>query len=93
MMERPPDREKKHSKSLIRTGYFDHPAAYGAFLAAREGEALIGQFFARSFCFAQCFKCEPHSISGAVSKRKDAKKLAENEKNKNDFCHKRGDML
>ena len=49
LMERPPDREKKHSKSLIRTGYFDHPAAYGAFLAVREGEALIGQFFARSF--------------------------------------------
>ena len=53
LMEGPPDREKKHSESLIRTGYFDHPAAYGAFLAAREGEALIGQFFARSFCSAR----------------------------------------
>lgn len=31
MMERPPDREKKHSKSLIRTGCFGHSAAYGAF--------------------------------------------------------------
>lgn len=93
MMERPPDREKKHSKSLIRTGYFDHSAAYGAFLAAREGEALIEQFFARSFCSAQRFKCEPHSISGTDSTRKDAEKLAENEKNKNDFCHKQGDVL
>ena len=93
MMERPPDREKKHSKSLIRTGYFDHPAAYGAFLAVREGEALIGQFFASSFCSAQRFKCEPHSISGVDSKRKDAEKLAENEKNKNDFYHKQGNML
>ena len=93
LMERPPDREKKHSKSLIRTGCFDHPAAYGAFLAAREGEALIGQFFCALFFFAQRFKCEPHSISGVDSKRKDAEKLAENRKNKNDFCHKQGDML
>ena len=36
MMERPPDREKKHSKSLIRTGCFGHSAAYGAFYAVRD---------------------------------------------------------
>ena len=38
MMERPPDREKKHSKSLIRTGCFGHSAAYGAFYAVRDYE-------------------------------------------------------
>ena len=87
LMERPPDREKKHSKSLIRTGCFDHPATYGAFYSVRAGNTLIGQFFARSV------KCEPHSISGAVSTRKDTEKLDENRKNKNDFCHKQGDVL
>lgn len=35
-MEGPPDREKKHSKSLIRTGCFGHSAAYGAFYAVRD---------------------------------------------------------
>ena len=38
LMEGPPDREKKHSKSLIRTGCFDHSAAYGVFYAVRDYE-------------------------------------------------------
>lgn len=63
-------------------------------MAVREGETLIGQFFCALFLFCPThLECEPHSISGADSKRKDAEKLAENEKNKNDFCHKQGDML
>jgi len=64
----------------------------GLFYAVREERFDRAVFFAL-FCFAQRFKCEPHSIFGAVSTRKDAEKLAENEKNKKDFCHKQGDML
>jgi len=66
----------------------------GLFYAVREGEALIGQFFCALFLFCPMrLECEPHSISGAVSTRKDAEKLDENRKNKNDFCHKQGDVL
>ena len=64
----------------------------GLFYAVRE-ERFDRAVFCALFCFAQRFKCEPHSISGVDSKRKDAEKLDENEKNKNDFCHKQGDML
>jgi len=65
----------------------------GLFYAVCE-ERFDRAVFCAFFLFCPThLECEPHSISGAVSTRKDAEKLAENEKNKNDFCHKQGDML
>ena len=81
LMEGPPDREKKHSKSLIRTGCFGHSAAYGAFYAVRD------------VLLRHASNVNRIAYLVRVLREKDAGKMAENGKNKNDFCHKRGDML